>query len=284
MAGDRSPDLDVDFGTKIMFVARGQGDRGSRMSTTSIPGVFVTACVAAQSASGGSSVALDLAIVAVNSGGLTLGALADAKAGTTRGEGAVASTSLARYDIDIPRSSEVATVRGGAETLGAQHPELSFHAPAVAATHPQCYGWQRKGRVVSAVVDGSAGTCGLAVLDTATGAVEMWTAGETRTGLAVSAPVPVADGRHVVALLSGDEEEDARVVQLDIEKIAEGPVRSVTLGDTKLGPCVGGLWSGRVFTREEHGGKQAMSAYEMFESKDWNNINSNFSSFGFNQD
>lgn len=283
--GDTSPELDAEFGTKIMFCARGQADGGSRIATASIPGVFVTSCVAAQAASIGSGATLDLVCFDAAGEIATLGALADAKVARSGcgGPPGVRSASLRRFEVDLP-GTEVASVSGSVVDLASNQSHLSFHAPAEAVTHPARFPWQKERRVVSAVVDTSAGTCGVAALDTASGAVEMWTAGETRTGLVVSAPVPVADGRHVAALVSGNADEDSRVVLLDVENMTTGPVCSVALGETKLGPCVGGLWSDRVFTWGEHGGKASKSAYEMFEDKEWNNINSSFSSFGFNQD
>jgi carotenoid cleavage dioxygenase-like enzyme len=285
-AADGSGALDAGFGTRVMLVPAGGrvggvggvGGTSPAVLDVELADVLVTSCAAAVDAAG--AVILDVATVAAADVG-SLAELADA----ADGRASAPASTLRRYELapggDGGGDVSVSVVCLS-ENLCPSQPRLSFHRPTVAAAHPPPHSWQAS-RVLSAVVDSQSGRCGVASLDTVSGSASVWAAGDAADGALVSAPVVVGDGRYAAVLVSGGDGVDSRVVVLDVEDVAAGPVCEVALSEARLGACVGAVWCDAHLSWGEHGGKTATSSYELFDDKRWNDVNNGFSSFGFNQ-
>lgn len=298
---DASPSIDEAYGTKILFVPVKYGTSGSeKYCAVQLPNILVTACTHASTGPTSSptfdisSAMLTKHIVYLNVAVLnseaapSVCALANIIAGSDIAESS--KTVLRRLEIELnaesAKISSTASRKNVNETskiisdnpLLGRSQVLSYFAPAYMARASS----QRANYVISAAWDGNSGSCGLAVADIDSGGTQYWSAGSVLSGARISRPVLMTDGSHAVALVS-EAGSDSTVALFDISNISTGPVCQVSLPDTRYSPSVGSVWCDDVFTWEEHGKKIAKSAYELFASKNWNDINSSFSSFGINQ-
>lgn len=81
-------------------------------------------------------------------------------------------------------------------------------------------------------------------------------------------------------------EAAARVLIFNITSIEQGPVFTIELDKNDfgtLGCSVGGEWVREAVDWNEEGNKPVKSAYEIFDSRQWNDIESGFSSLGLGQ-
>lgn len=81
-------------------------------------------------------------------------------------------------------------------------------------------------------------------------------------------------------------EAAARVLIFKITSVDQGPVHTIELNKSDfgtLGYSVGGEWVREAVDWSEEGSKVAKSAYEIFDSRRWNDIESGFSSLGLGQ-
>jgi hypothetical protein len=272
-----SPALDTAFGTQILLVPVAAGSaRSPSPGATSVqlPNVLVTGC--ARASSSGSSITLDVSVVDASSV-LSLADLADTMSGAAGSDSPVSS--LRRYVVTTSLSpgakgGGTAVIDGGTDLVSlSSGPALSFYAPAPSSSiRPGNDSYQ--GRVVSAALEVASGACGIAIVDTLTGETMLWKAGDAASGALVSRPCISSDGKYAAVLVSGCRSSSSRVVLLEIANVGSGPVCSVSIDNVKLGACVGHAWSDVLLTWTQHGGKAAGSAYEMFQDKKWNDIES----------
>jgi hypothetical protein len=201
--------------------------------------------------------------------------VADVVSGQTGGE--APRSSVWRCVVAVPPSGDC-EVENLTE-LAKSQPAYSFRARCLSID--EGLGGRR---ILSSATNDADGTSGIASLDTSNGNVDFWRAAEPATGLCISRPCLTSDGKHVVALVSDrvDGLPD-RVVVLDAANVAAGPVIDISLDNIQLGSATGAAWCDDVFTWDEFGGKLPTSAYEMFNDKNWNDIDSGFSSLGLNQ-
>lgn len=99
-------------------------------------------------------------------------------------------------------------------------------------------------------------------------------------GLAVS-----PDGCFISVLsTNAHHNEDARLLVFDVRSLSDGPVESITLDSAKfgsVGSSVGSVWAAHSSTwNEEESKKPVKSSYEIFDARDWNDIDSGFTSLG----
>ncbi|KAI0560821.1 Carotenoid oxygenase [Gracilaria domingensis] len=72
----------------------------------------------------------------------------------------------------------------------------------------------------------------------------------------------------------------------DTAAIEDGPISVIELDSEKFGllqGATGGVWADHSMEWSEEDSKPVKSAYEIFDSRGWNDIDSSFSSLGFNQ-
>lgn len=300
---DPSPGIDTAFGTKVVFVALAEdgSPRGS-ICSVQLPEMLITACANASTKplSKGTTgelsqtardcvIALDVAAVSAESVA-SLAAVADTVTGVdVLRDGA---TSLRRIEVEIRSGSEsgtrsqrkqdfncVAQLSSDTSLTDAQE-EYSFYAPMNYAVSGYSDG--SCSRIMSAAARKSTGTCGLAALDLTSGDIQYWDATQIAPSVIVSRPTITTDNRYAVVLITGSN-CDAAVAVFDTEDVAGGPRSMITLPKSRYGPCMGSVWCEDAFSWDEHGSKLPYSAYELFDDKNWNDMNSSFSSLGLNQ-
>ncbi|CAN8069539.1 unnamed protein product [Agarophyton chilense] len=96
------------------------------------------------------------------------------------------------------------------------------------------------------------------------------------------------DGSHVAVLRTsyGRASAGGELLLFDTSTIEDGPVTTIELDKEKFGvllSAVGGVWAPHSIEWSEEGSKPVKSAYEIFDSRGWNDIDSSFSSLGINQ-
>lgn len=110
-----------------------------------------------------------------------------------------------------------------------------------------------------------------------------WPLGIANDGAFVWQPSLTNSGEHVLVLSRPQRGAAKELHIFRSSSVQDGPIYSTPVGEDSLETCVGTIWCEDTFTWAEHGNKPAKSAYEVFEDKNWNDIESSFSSFGFNQ-
>lgn len=98
------------------------------------------------------------------------------------------------------------------------------------------------------------------------------------SGLAVS-----RDGGHASVLVTRDGGGDGEVVVFATDSVGGGPVLRVAVEEERfgrVGESAGGLWADVEGRWSEEQGEAKRSAYEIFEARRWNDIDSSFSSLG----
>jgi hypothetical protein len=292
--GGRSKDaesgatIDTEHGTLVMLVpiaaspvhgaASGSTPDVTRGDPTTfrLPNLLVTSCASAFSTSYTSSSPLVLEFTAIEGRiPLSVCRVADVVSGQTGGE--APRSSVWRCVVAVPPSGDCEV--GDLTELAKSQPEYSFQARCLSV-----YEGLDGRRILSSATNEADGTSGIASLDTSNGNLDFWRAAEPGSGVCVSRPCLTSDGKHVAALVSGSVDGlSDRVVVLDVANVEAGPVIDISLDNIQLGSTTGAAWCDDVFTWDEYGGKLPTSAYEMFEDKNWNDINSGFSSLGLNQ-
>lgn len=103
---------------------------------------------------------------------------------------------------------------------------------------------------------------------------------ERLDGLAVS-----PDGCFISVLTTNPQNsEDACLLIFDVRSLSDGPVQAITLDSAKfghIGSSVGSVWAAHSSSwNEEESKKPLKSSYEIFDARDWNDIDSSFTSLG----
>lgn len=157
-----------------------------------------------------------------------------------------------------------------------------------------CAAWPRVSRrtggqrCVYTIFDHATGKTGLLAVERGerVGAVRgKWMAEEA--GCLLSGLVLSEDGRYVSVLQTREDGgAAARVCVFDVRDVEQGPVYETVLDRADFGEVgfsVGGFWMAEEVDWQEMGGKVVKSGYEIFDEREWNDIESGFSSLGLGQ-
>lgn len=141
-------------------------------------------------------------------------------------------------------------------------------------------------RFAYVVFDRTAASCGLMVsdenIDKGEDPPAVWLAEDTADRITGATFSP--DGAFVSVLISNDDytTRPTRVLVFKADAVVDGPTADVVLdSDTfgKVGQSAASVWTS--YDTEWEDSKRILSAYEIFESRKWNDIDSGFSSMGF---
>lgn len=286
--GCEKPVVDEGFGTVVTIVPRD----GSEARTSRVEGEIVTNVVRVEEGDG----VISLSVVVLRRKGgkerLELSTVRDIQCGrmmeTDLRRGSCktcwASLSIGANTAGHELSEEASNLR--LLDVGSLGEDLSFLSICNSLTSANkqdsktvCtvynHSIQRSGIVVTRVDGAEAGTI-----------LVCWMA---EGGYNVGRPLMNYDEKHFCVLVSPTDPTSGmstRLLIFNINSVEEGPIHSVKL-DMKdfgtLGCSVGGEWVREAVDWTEEGNKPVKSAYEIFDSRRWNDIDSSFSSLGLGQ-
>lgn len=90
-------------------------------------------------------------------------------------------------------------------------------------------------------------------------------------------------GEYFSVLKTSKDDNSTNLLIFELGKISKGPVESIELATEKFGEIcssVGAVWANHASFWSKEGGKPVKSSYEIFDARDWNDIDSGFSSLG----
>lgn len=125
---------------------------------------------------------------------------------------------------------------------------------------------------------------GIAVrTDSSDVSMKMWFADTTKSILTGATLSP--NREHMGVLMTNDEDLNmqAEVLIFSVDTIENGPVDKVALSKEQfgsIGASVGAVWADHAASWSVDGNKPAKSSYEIFNGRDWNDIDSGFSGLG----
>lgn len=284
-----APQIDSDFGSLLVVVPRDGGASGS----CRLPGELVSRLVAVDDQGEG-----ELRVVLLTLGGRDGGRDAVSKVKTST----LADSRSARLwtvgagneDLRVRRKALEVNVSTGPKGLSKTLEGQLSSDPAIdedlSILHPAkslSSNIRELQRHVCTVFNHSTRRAGLAEISSTGSILTLWTVEEEQCQ--VTSPLLSEDSKHVSVLVTCERSSwdvPARLMVFDLESIDQGPVHVVELeGETfgTLGCSVGGSWKDEAVDWSEEGSKPVKSAYEIFDSKRWNDIDSGFSSLGLGQ-
>lgn len=278
-----APIVDVDFGTMLIVLSRSSG----RYATYMLKKTILTKLLSASSTTGGLHInGIELSRQ-TSSEAMRISTIADASCGclwdsNENGSNAFSSDfiSLSLQLKEDGKAMEVITSEKEINSFGndvmvtdlVQSPfELSKRGTQSRETALIVFHKTKKRSGVATIREDRAEL------------VKMWFVGERGTRFSGGCTSP--DGCFISVLLTkeGDSGQGATLAIFELENVENGPVDRVFLDGRKFGTLkesVGGVWTAESCSWYTDGKKAVKSSYEMFDSHDWNDINSNFSSLG----
>lgn len=275
----QAPVVDIEFGTVFAIVSRDSG----ASATCRLPNILCTQLISV------SAKQFTLQIEAIEltrndqSLPVRLSTIADAKSGHlwhSCEPDWPFSTQLTQVTMNIENSTN-------AMTINAERSDSFQIAPGVMvldcpsqSSHPLESSLKR----IYTIFDTAKNCSGIAVCEDASICAQKWFAGSSQDVITGAALSPCQN--FVAVLLTNDHMADtaAELLVLEVGTIENGPVTTIGLSREKfgsIGSSVGSVWTDHAAAWSVKGGKPAKSSYEIFNSRDWNDINSGFSGLGF---
>lgn len=273
----KSPVVDVGFGTTLLILSRSTG----KYTSCKLGGTIVTDLISASGSSDGLEIS-GIELSQQNSQVMRLSTIADSRCGrlwSSNESGNGFSSQVIRCTIQL-KSNEKSSVATKFET---RKPSDDIMVTDVMSKSANVRNRSAIQSTPYIVYDTSKRRSGVATMDENGSPLSIWLTEQTSVRLSGGCLSPDGDFFSVLATREGQDENDTSLALFDIDKIDKGPVERIQLDESKFGSInesVAGVWAAHSSSWDVDAKKPVKSSYEMFDSHDWNDINSSFTSLG----
>lgn len=277
----KSPNVDIGFGTLLLILSRSSGQCASCKLEKTIVTKLTTVSV-----SSGSLKVTGIELALQNGSQIMrLSTIADVGSGhlwrLSENVGRF-SSQLVRLSIEVGNNKKAVTaVETGREPLVKQKDIMITDTMFVPAGLKHASHMTQLTPFI--VYDESKHRSGVAAVDSNGSLCSIWRAEDETVRLSGGCLSP--DGNFMSILMTTERGNGtgATIAIFDMAKIEDGPAESIMLKKEEFGvihESVAGIWTAHSSSWNIDAKKPLKSSYEMFDSHNWNDINSNFSSLG----
>lgn len=275
-----APVVDVTFGTTIVVVSRSSGSHAS----CQLEGTVVTKLTSINSSSYGLEIGGIELSQQNDSKIMRLSTIADARCGRLWGSGERGSgfsSQIVRCSVELRNNEKSLTAKvSKIKNSGSDGIMITDAMSVPASLNHHSFAARSKPFIV---YDSSKCRSGLALADRNGLLHNTWMIEEETARLSGGCLSPDGEFFSVLVTKECGNDMSASLAIFKINRIEDGPVESIPLDASKFGAInesVAGAWTAYSSSWEVDAKRPAKSSYEMFDSHDWNDINSSFSSLG----
>lgn len=272
-----APVIDVTFGTTIVVLSRSSGTYAS----CQLEGTIVTKLTSIGNSSNGLEIGGIELSQQNDSQIVRLSTIADARCGHLWGSsesGSGFSSQLVRCSVELRNNEKSLTAKISEIKKSATDGIMitdTMSIPASLNHHSTATPF--------IIYDSSKCQSGVAIADKNGLLHNTWMIGEETARLSGGCLSP--DGKFFSVLVTKEcgNEMSASLAIFEIDKVEDGPVERIPLDGSKFGAInesAAGVWTAHSSSWGVDAKRPVKSSYEMFDSHDWNDINSGFSSLG----
>lgn len=284
---DKSPKVDVGFGSIIVIIPKDGTSYGSCV----LSGEVFTGFAGVEEGDDGKIFVdvLGLTFASSRTSEVKASMVREIQSGCVGKElmdAEVDRVGMKRVCIPINRTSQgiESNLQGSVEDIKGISSDVSLLSIGVQPSDIE----EKETQIVFTSFDSQAGRWGVCVVDAGTKEVlGKWSDNE---GYMLGRPLFLQDENEYVSVWATPgkdcQYETAQLKIFNTNSVNEGPVYSIEFDQEQfgyLGSSVGGVWKRESVDWEKERDKPARSAYEIFDSRRWNDIDSGFSSLGLNQ-